>query len=148
MGPFQTRSFLGDANDMCGIFGVQYFSQDRIPNETLLRQSVALLHHRGPDAQIVSAMPGLGLAHARLSFLDTHERSHQPMWDSTRRFAILFNGEIYNFKEIRQELENKGHHFVTNSDTEVLLQALIAFPPEQILWRLNGMFGLAFFDIQ
>ncbi|WP_219894415.1 asparagine synthase (glutamine-hydrolyzing) [Aquisediminimonas profunda] len=133
---------------MCGIFGVQYFSQDRIPNETLLRQSVALLHHRGPDAQIVSAMPGLGLAHARLSFLDTHERSHQPMWDSTRRFAILFNGEIYNFKEIRQELENKGHHFVTNSDTEVLLQALIAFPPEQILRRLNGMFGLAFFDTQ
>ena len=133
---------------MCGIFGIQYFSGGGIPPEDKLSTSVKLLSHRGPDAQKYHAMPGLGLAHARLSFLDTHERSHQPMWDASRRYAILFNGEIYNFRELRAELVEKGYSFATDSDTEVLLNALIAYEPQDILPRLNGMFGFAFFDTQ
>lgn len=132
---------------MCGLFAISMFS-DEIPDEERLRASITTLSHRGPDAQKVFVRPGLGLAHARLSFVDTHERSHQPMWDSTGRYAILFNGEIYNFRELRAELEDQGHVFRTSSDTEVLLTALIAHEPAAILPRLNGMFGLAFFDVQ
>lgn len=131
---------------MCGIFGVYYFSAGEEPDACKLKTSVESLRHRGPDAQKFMTLPGLGLAHARLSFLDTHERSHQPMWDESRRYAILFNGEIYNFRELREELRAKGYSFATGSDTEVLLHALTEYRPEDILPRLNGMFGFAFFD--
>lgn len=133
---------------MCGLFGILLFNDDRTPCENKLAQSISSLNHRGPDAQVTFSMSAIGMAHARLSLVDIHERSNQPMWDPSRRYAILFNGEIYNFQELRTELVAKGYQFSTSSDTEVLLNALIAYAPEDILPRLNGMFGFVFFDTQ
>lgn len=130
---------------MCGIFGVLTSSAER-PSETRLQQSVSSLSHRGPDASIVHTEPGLGLGHARLSLVDTHSRSHQPFWDETQQCSLVFNGEIYNFRALRDELEAGGRTFRTTSDTEVLLQMLIVFGPEQTLQRLNGMYAFAFYD--
>ena len=130
---------------MCGIFGVLTAS-DVPPSEAKLRQSIESLSHRGPDASVVHAEPGLGLGHARLSLVDTHARSNQPFWDETGRYVLVFNGEIYNFRSLRAELEAAGHIFQTTSDTEVLLRMLISVGPEQTLPRLNGMYAFAFYD--
>lgn len=130
---------------MCGIFGVVTAS-NAPPSEAQLRQSVAAMTHRGPDASHVHAEPGLGLGHARLSLVDTHARSNQPFWDASGRYVLVFNGEIYNFRDLRAELEAAGCSFQTSSDTEVLLQMLITLGPEQTLPRLNGMFAFAFYD--
>lgn len=132
---------------MCGIFGVLETSNGA-PEEQKLRQSAASISHRGPDASVTHAEPGLGLAHTRLSLVDTHARSNQPFWDETGRYCIVFNGEIYNFRGLRAELESLGRTFVTTSDTEVLLQLLIAVGPEKALPRLNGMFAFGFYDRQ
>jgi len=130
---------------MCGIFGVLTTS-NAPPSEAKVRASVESLSHRGPDASIVHAEPGLGLGHARLSLVDTHARSNQPFWDESRRYVLVFNGEIYNFRDLRAELEANGCKFQTTSDTEVLLQMLITLGPERTLPRLNGMYAFAFFD--
>lgn len=131
---------------MCGIFGVVFADGTQLPEETLLRRSAALIGHRGPDATGVHSEAGIGLAHTRLSLLDLDERSNQPFWDAEGRYALVFNGEIYNFKELRADLEARGSVFLTTSDTEVLLQSLIADGPEATLARLQGMFAFAFFD--
>jgi asparagine synthase (glutamine-hydrolysing) len=133
---------------MCGIFGICYRSSTDVPPVDRLRQSAACLQHRGPDASGVFAGPGLGLAHTRLSFLDVDARSNQPLWDPTGRYAVVFNGEIYNFRELRAELQSRGVQFHTTSDTEVLLQCLIHNCPKEVLPRLRGMFGFAFIDAQ
>jgi len=93
----------------------------------------------------VHAESGLGLCHARLSLVDTSARSHQPMWDQSRRYSLIYNGEIYNFPELRSKLQDKGLEFETTSDTEVVLQYLIAFGSDALA-MFNGMFGLAFVD--
>jgi asparagine synthase (glutamine-hydrolysing) len=130
---------------MCGIFGITCALKST-PDEGKLRQSVASLSHRGPDAGVVHAEPGLGLVHARLSLVDTSSRSDQPFWDESGRYVLIFNGEVYNFKELRSELEKRGRRFRTTSDTEVVLQMLIEYGPEKALPRLDGMFALGFFD--
>lgn len=132
---------------MCGIFGIQT-KLDHTPSRARLDASVALLSHRGPDSADIHSEPGLGLAHARLSLVDTASRSNQPFWDETRRYCLIFNGEIYNFRTLRAELESLGRTFLTSSDTEVLLQMLIQFGPSKALARLEGMFGFAFLDRQ
>lgn len=130
---------------MCGIFGVLFQDTTR-PDEYKLKASVDLLQHRGPDASIVHSEPGLGLAHARLSLVDVSTRSNQPFWDETGRYVLVFNGEIYNFRDLRAELEAQGQKFTTSSDTEVLLKMLICYGGEATLPRLNGMFAFAFID--
>ena len=130
---------------MCGIFGI-LTDQKTTPSKAKLNASVALVGHRGPDAAVTHTEPGLGLAHARLSLVDTAARSNQPFWDETRRYCLVYNGEIYNFRALREELESLGRTFRTTSDTEVLLQMLIQFGAEETLPRLNGMFGFAFLD--
>lgn len=132
---------------MCGIFGIRT-PPGITPEKALLEASVAMLAHRGPDAGVTHAEPGLGLAHARLSLVDTHARSDQPFWDDTGRYVLIYNGEVYNFKELRAELEGRGRTFRTTSDTEVVLQMLIEYGPAAALPRLGGMFGLGFFDRQ
>ena len=132
---------------MCGIFGVVTAATEA-PGKQQLESSVASLAHRGPDANVVHSEPGLGLGHSRLSLVDTHSRSNQPFWDESQRYCIVFNGEIYNFRELRDELEAAGQKFRTTSDTEVLLQMLIRIGPEKTLARLNGMFAFGFFDRQ
>ncbi len=94
---------------------------------------------------VVHRQSGLGLCHARLSLVDTSSRSNQPMWDETRRYTLVYNGEIYNFPELRADLEARGVSFNTTSDTEVVLQSLIAFGTDALA-TFNGMFGLAFVD--
>ncbi len=131
---------------MCGIFGVVYRDCARSPSEDLLRASARALAHRGPDAHGVYKQNGAGLAHTRLSLVDLNERSNQPFWDATRRYVIVFNGEIYNFQDLRGELEQLGHRFRTSSDTEVLLEAIIAWGADVVLPRLNGMFAFGVLD--
>lgn len=131
---------------MCGLVGVVYKDNSRVPSEARLRQSVRLLRHRGPDAGDVWSGAGIALGHARLSLVDPNPRSNQPMWDPSRRYVLVYNGEIYNFRELRAELEEQGVEFRTSSDTEVLLQCLIEWDVEQVLPRLGGMFAFAFFD--
>lgn len=131
---------------MCGIFGVVFRDGAQTPPEEKLRATAALLEHRGPDAAGIHASPGLGLAHTRLSLLDLNPRSNQPFWDPSGRWVLVYNGEIYNFRPLRDELVAEGVDFMTTSDTEVLLHALIRWGPDATLPRLDGMFALGLVD--
>lgn len=130
---------------MCGIVGV--IAKDEIgkANFSHLENAVQALYHRGPDANGIFTHKNVGLGHARLSILDTSEGATQPFTSENDRYVISFNGEIYNFKQLRQVLSNKGYTFKTSSDTEVLLYHLIEFG-EKGIQQLNGFFGFAFYD--
>lgn len=131
---------------MCGIFGILQHNSDRMPDQRCVEASASLMHHRGPDHQGISVDEGIGLAHTRLSLLDLHPRSNQPFWDSLGRFCIVYNGEIYNYRELRSELQKQGIEFKTTSDTEVLLEFLVHQGVEATLPRLEGMFAFALYD--
>lgn len=126
---------------MCGIFGV--FGSRAFGSE--LAAATARLAHRGPDGQgeWVDAPAGVYLAHFRLAIIDLTSASRQPF--ETERGILVFNGEIYNFKEIRAELEQRGCRFATTGDTEVLVRALEEWGTEG-LHKLRGMFAFAFWD--
>lgn len=131
---------------MCGIFGIIPLDSDTPSIDTQRAFKAAeFLGRRGPDAFKLESTPDYVLAHARLSIIDADARSHQPMKDKTGRYILIYNGEIYNYKEIRQELIDVEIDFKTESDTEVLLQALI-FWGEAALKRLHGIFAFAFLD--
>jgi asparagine synthase (glutamine-hydrolysing) len=131
---------------MCGIFGVLQHESDRIPDERRVEASAGLMHHRGPDHQEIYLGEGIGLAHTRLSLLDLRPRSNQPFWDGRGRYCLVYNGEIYNYRDLRNELEEQGIEFRTTSDTEVLLECLIHHDVEAVLPRLEGMFAFALYD--
>ncbi|MCX8509331.1 MAG: asparagine synthetase B, partial [Rhodobacteraceae bacterium] len=133
---------------MCGIFGLVSDRKGFLPDRGKLLASAALLSHRGPDDNSVDTGPGFGFAHARLSLVDLDARSNQPFWDLSRRYVLVYNGEVYNFQTLRTEMEQQGLRFRTRSDTEVVLQMLIHLPPAEALRRLEGMFALAFYDCQ
>ncbi|MBC7511407.1 MAG: asparagine synthase (glutamine-hydrolyzing), partial [Ferruginibacter sp.] len=128
---------------MCGILG-------KIPGDNIevFKASLNLLQHRGPDGYGVwqGNENEILLGHRRLSIIDLSENGKQPMvWND--RYVITFNGEIYNYIEIKKELEQKGLFFKTQSDTEVLL-ALFALEGSNGLQRLNGMWAFAIYDLQ
>ena len=127
---------------MCGIIGIS----GKI-NEENLQKGVNLLSHRGPDDSGIFTDKELriGLGHTRLSIQDLSSAGHQPMADNTGNVILVFNGEIYNFTELKLELEDKGYCFNGNSDTEVLLNLYIEFGKEMFT-RLNGIFALAIWD--
>lgn len=127
---------------MCGICG--YALPGHTPPESLLRDMCVPLARRGPDAEGVYCAPGIGLGHRRLTVLDTVGGA-QPMRDPSGRFALICNGEIYNHRSVREDLEALGHVFHTRSDTEVLLHACMQWGQEALA-RCNGMFALAFWD--
>jgi asparagine synthase (glutamine-hydrolysing) len=132
---------------MCGIFGILlHHNPGRMPDRCRLERSAGLMHHRGPDHHGIYADEGIGLVHTRLSLLDLHPRSSQPFWDSDGRYGLVYNGEIYNYREVRRELEGQGIKFKTTSDTEVLLQCLIHYGTEATLPRIEGMFAFALYD--
>jgi len=131
---------------MCGIFGILQHKSDRIPDQRCVETSAGLMHHRGPDHQETYVDEGIGLAHTRLSLLDLHPRSNQPFWDRRGRYCLVYNGEIYNYRELRSELEEQGIEFKTTSDTEVLLECLIHHDVKATLPRLEGMFAFALYD--
>jgi asparagine synthase (glutamine-hydrolysing) len=129
---------------MCGIAGV-FESAPLAPQPALLRRMIATLRHRGPDHEAVHAEEHLGLAHARLSIVDLRDCANQPMADVDGQLVIVLNGEIYNYKELRAELRTRGHRFLTDSDTEVVLEAYKEWGDE-FLHRMNGMWALALWD--
>src|SRR3989344_8540360 len=103
---------------MCGLAGFLEFGEARSRQEDLLAMRDRL-RHRGPDDQGHWFKPGAGLAHARLSILDLSSKAHQPM--RRGNLALVYNGEIYNYRQLREELRGLGHQFTSDSDTEVLL---------------------------
>lgn len=125
---------------MCGIFG----HVGRIETEKAL-DCLDTLVHRGPDGEGSHSAPGVFLGHRRLAILDLSERGKQPMSYADERYYITFNGEIYNFLEIRRELESLGHHFKSDSDTEVILAAFVEWR-EGCLHKFNGMWAFGIWD--
>ncbi len=102
---------------MCGLVGVYHFDPQRPVDRALLVRQNDSLAHRGPDAGAVFIDAGIGLGHRRLSIIDVGGGA-QPMWDVERRVGVVFNGEIYNYRELRTELVGRGHRFHSDSDTE------------------------------
>ena len=127
---------------MCGIIGIS-----GLVNELELQKGVDLLYHRGPDDSgiFIDKNYSIGLGHTRLSIQDLSSAGHHPMCDITGDIVIVFNGEIYNFKELRVELETKGFKFYGHSDTEVLINLYIDLGKEMFS-HLNGIFALAIWD--
>ena len=132
---------------MCGITGVYSFSErgDFFLDQILSATEVMI--HRGPDAQSSKIFENVALGHVRLSIIDTDARSNQPFTEESGRYTIVFNGEVFNFQEIKNKLIGLGHVFHTTSDTEVVLKSYIQFG-EQILPMLNGFFAFAIYDNQ
>ena len=131
---------------MCGIFGVLSVRPDRLSTADL-DAVVRDLQHRGPDATSHERFGRVALAHTRLAMLDLDERSNQPMWDASGRYCLVYNGEVYNFRSLRAELEAEGQTFHTESDTEVVLNAIVQ-RGEEALEHFEGMFALAFYDVE
>jgi asparagine synthase (glutamine-hydrolysing) len=134
---------------MCGITGfLTQRGTDRFANQSLLEQMTDSLRHRGPDARGTwqSQDGHVNLGHRRLSILDLTPTGAQPMASQDGRYIVTFNGEIYNFREIRTELEKMGRRFVGASDTEVLLMAVVEWGIEAALRLFNGMFAFALWD--
>lgn len=135
---------------MCGLAGLLCPRTD-IGHEHLLELAVAMgdaLRHRGPDDDGVwaDAQHGIALAHRRLSILDLSPLGHQPMASADGRYVIAYNGEVYNFAALREELLELGHAFRGHSDTEVLLAAVVEWGVEHAVARCNGMFAIALWD--
>lgn len=132
---------------MCGIVGV--WSPRGIGGRETAEQNLAVmaaaLAHRGPDGQGVWADENIGLGHARLAVIDLTDAAAQPMADASGELHIVYNGEIYNHRELRAELIGLGHRFKSQSDTEVLLEGYKRWGLD-VLQRLNGMFAFALWD--
>ena len=127
---------------MCGIFGmVGNISQE------LARFCTDTLAHRGPDGSGITQLDGITLGHRRLAILDLSEHGKQPMSYGDGRYWITYNGELYNFLELRQELIRLGHKFKSDSDTEVILAAFVEWG-EHCLLKFNGMWAFAIWDVQ
>ena len=134
---------------MCGVVGIFLGAHAADPGRiAAIRAMAATLHHRGPDAEGFwsDLDAGVALGHRRLAIIDVSEAGHQPMLSHGERLVVTFNGEIYNFAELRRELEGHGHRFRGHSDTEVMLAAFEQFGIERALSRFAGMFALAVWD--
>jgi asparagine synthase (glutamine-hydrolysing) len=129
---------------MCGIAGrIRYDGRDL---RAQVEAMTAHLHHRGPDHQAVGDLDGVAIfGHTRLSILDLSPLGNQPMESADRRYVISYNGEVYNFAEVREELVRLGHEFRGHSDTEVVLAAFVQWGAATFA-RFNGMFALAIWD--
>ncbi|MSR64383.1 MAG: asparagine synthase (glutamine-hydrolyzing) [Verrucomicrobiae bacterium] len=126
---------------MCGIAGIVNLAAGAPPDERQLRQMLAMIRHRGPDEFGIYLDDAVGLGNARLSIIDL-SGGQQPIANEDGTLWIVFNGEIFNYVELRPELEAKGHRFATHSDTEVLLHLYEEYGPK-CLERLNGQFAFA-----
>ena len=129
---------------MCGIAGIINFDLNRSCSEQDLTAMCDVMRHRGPDDYGIYVDNNIGLGHRRLSIIDLSS-GHQPMLDAGENYCIVFNGEIYNYQELRKELENKGYSFKTSSDTEVILNLYIDVG-EKCVEHLNGIFSFAIYE--
>jgi len=125
---------------MCGILGVYHLNNKPVKLSNLVAMAEKIAH-RGPDDEGFYHNKNIGLAHKRLSVLDVSSKGAQPMYSKDGKWVIVFNGCIYNFKELRTELKSKGHYFISQSDTEVIVEGLSAYGPE-FFERFNGMFAI------
>ena len=130
---------------MCGICGQFNFARNEPVEPATIRRMTGTIVHRGPDDEGYFISGPVGLGFRRLSIIDL-AGGHQPMSDAEETVWVIFNGEIYNFKELRAELEKRGHRFRTNSDTEVIVCGYKEWGTE-VFNHLNGMFGLAIWDV-
>ncbi len=129
---------------MCGICGKFYPNNDNNVDPLLLKQMTDTLKHRGPDAEGFYVKGPIGLGHRRLKIIDL-SGGVQPMFNEDRSLVVVFNGEIYNFAELKKRLQHRGHVFKTNSDTEVLLHGYEEWN-SNLLGELRGMFAFAIWD--
>ena len=130
---------------MCGISGKVFFDPARpVDPGDIVRMSRTLVH-RGPDGEGVWCERNVGLAHRRLAILDLRETANQPMCNEDQTVWVTFNGEIYNFQELRPILESRGHVFRTTSDTEVIVHAYEEYG-RQCVDHFRGMFAFAIWD--
>lgn len=129
---------------MCGIAGVFHFDTDRSVDRTKLGRMTDKLHHRGPDASGFFVEKNIGLGHRRLSIIDL-ESGDQPQFSEDGDICLVFNGEIYNYIELREELKSLGHKFKTTSDTEVIIKAYQQYGVD-CQEKFNGMWAFAIWD--
>jgi asparagine synthase (glutamine-hydrolysing) len=129
---------------MCGITGIVNLNNAQA-NETVISEMTDAIAHRGPDGKGIFIDGNIAFGHRRLSIIDTSDKGAQPMQSKTKNWTIIFNGCIYNFKELKQELINKGHTFLSTTDTEVIVEGLEAYGIN-FFKRLNGMFAIGAFN--
>lgn len=129
---------------MCGICGYFHQDLDKILDPYLLEKMNNKLAHRGPDGEGYYVKDSLAMAMRRLAIIDIAS-GQQPIFNEDKKVVVTFNGEIFNFRELRQELESSGHSFYTQSDTEVIVHAYEEWG-DDCLNHLNGMFAIALWD--
>lgn len=132
---------------MCGITGIYAYNMVGRVSMINIANATAALEKRGPDFQDIYNDETVALGHRRLSIIDPSPEGHQPMWDMGKRYCIIFNGEIYNYKALRSELVAQGVQFQSETDTEVLLNLFIK-EGKDCLQKLNGFFAFAIYDYQ
>jgi asparagine synthase (glutamine-hydrolysing) len=130
---------------MCGIVGYINLNGERVNQDEQFNLALSNLNKRGPDAQLIKHFDSCSLGHARLAIIDTSEFAHQPFSDDSENYWIIFNGEIFNFHQIKDRLKSMGIVFKTQSDTEVLLHLLIQ-KGKEALHELNGFYSFCFYD--
>ena len=128
---------------MCGICG---FVGDKEEKKTILSEMMSAIRHRGPDNEGIYQDEEISFGFCRLSIIDM-KTGNQPMFNEDRTKCLIFNGEIYNYRELREELQEKGHVFSTGSDSEVLLHGYEEYG-EDLLLKLRGMFAICYLGFQ
>ena len=129
---------------MCGIVGILNYGNNKPVDEGLIKEMATIIKHRGPDGEGYYVKGNLGMGHRRLSIIDVAGGS-QPIYNEDKSIVIVFNGEIYNFPELKKDLISKGHSFYTNTDTEVVIH-LYEELGERCVDKLRGMFAFAIWD--
>lgn len=129
---------------MCGITGLINLNGEPV-SPVILKKMTDIIAHRGPDGEGQWVDGNVGIGHRRLAIIDLSDAGHQPMITGDHRYVLSYNGEIYNYREIRTELEALGHWFKSRTDSEVVLNALVHWGPDALL-KFNGMFALALWD--
>ena len=129
---------------MCGVVGIVPLDGHATPEREILQRMAAAIRHRGPDDEGYYVAPGVGLGHARLSIIDV-QGGRQPIHNEDKSIWITYNGEIFNYIELRQDLETRGHRFYTETDTEVIVHMYEEYGDE-FVHQLNGQFAIALWD--
>ena len=129
---------------MCGVCG---FTGEIVNRDAVLQRMTEVITHRGPDSHGFYTDETISMGFRRLSIIDIAQTGDQPIYNEDRTLVLTFNGEIYNYRELRAELIAKGHRFATNTDSEVLVHGFEEWQ-EGLLNRLRGMFGFAIWNIR
>src|SRR3989338_7269623 len=133
---------------MCGICGIVDYNVNTQVSADIIKKMCSKMTHRGPDSEgvhVKGSTPSIGLGHRRLNIIDLSSAGHQPMSNEDNRVWITFNGEIYNYPELRHDLECKGHKFKSHTDTETIIHLYEEFGKDCVTY-LRGMFAFAIWD--